>query len=182
MNPFDGEANKKAPPTIEGRFHGARIMYKMILPSNDTQYKPPLPLLVWTAKHRHHIPNRFRTQWSVDRFLTVIRVRNEFSLDDCWETLNAYAALRVRRLDTGETLATVGREARCLAQLISTGTPGSHRWKDQRRAGRTMYFACATVDCLSRLSRNLQAVPIVAIMPDTVSIFPVVVLEQVFTA
>lgn len=45
--------------------------------------------------------------------------------------------LEVRRLDTGETLATVGREAWCLAQLIANGPQGvtplerpAPRWSD----------------------------------------------------
>ena len=45
--------------------------------------------------------------------------------------------LHVRRIDTGEILATVGREAWCLAQLIVTGTQGvtplerpAPRWSD----------------------------------------------------
>lgn len=45
--------------------------------------------------------------------------------------------LAIRRLDTGETLSTTGREAWCLAQLISTGSVGvtpierpAPRWSD----------------------------------------------------
>ena len=45
--------------------------------------------------------------------------------------------LNVRRLDTGETLSTIGREAWCLAQLIANGERGvtpierpAPRWSD----------------------------------------------------